>query len=182
MNDEDLMTKDSNLPENALTAPVSVEAALTRILALSQDRSLTEKRLRIQVWGFAKAALEQIEAERLRREQAGNPKASRTNDLVTPAGVAPVAWLHVWSGLPKEVRTKLAEDKYGLSEAIPLHTDEWGEIVAWRWGDGGGYNADYRYSFVDPLENPEEVEAQNAESVIGCKPLYLHPLAKGYKA
>jgi hypothetical protein len=182
MNDEDLMTKDSNLPENDSTAPVSVEAALTRILALSQDRSLTEKRLRIQVWGFAKAALEQIAAEKLKREQAGHSKDLRNRDLVATAGTPPVAWLHVWSGLPKEVRTKLAEDKYGLSEAIPLHTDEWGEIVAWRWGDGGGYNADYRYSFVDPLENPEEVEAQNAESVIGCKPLYLHPLAKGYKA
>jgi hypothetical protein len=162
------------------TTPVSIETALRSILRISEDRSLTEKRLRIQVWGFAKAALEHIEAERAK--QAGGSKDSRTRDLVVPAETPPVAWLHVWSGLPKKVCTKLADDKYGLSEAIPLHTDEWGEIIAWRWGDGGGYNADYRYSFVDPLENPEEVEEQGAESVVGCTPLYLHPLAKGYKA
>ncbi len=151
----------------AAIAPVTVESALRSILRISQDRTLTEKRLRTQVWGFAKAALAQLEAGQVKCPSPGS---------------APVAWLHVWAGYPRKVETTLADDKYGLSEAIPLHTDEWGEIIAWRWADGGGRNADYRYSFVNPLEDPEEVERQGAESVIGCAPLYVHPLAKGYKA
>lgn len=154
------------------TTHVSVETALTRIIELSKDRSLSEKRLRTLVWGFAKAALEQIELGK----QAG------VDVLANPVEDLPVAWLHVWSGHGREIKKALADDRYGLSEAIPLTFYPSGEIVAWRWADGGGYNADYRYSFVDPREDYEEVEAQGAESVTSCKPLYVHPLAKGYKA
>lgn len=160
---------------------VSVESALRSILRLVDDKTLTEKRLRIQTWGFAKAALELLEA--------GSPSAekksfsdTRATDTTVRSDVPIVAWLHVWSPDRREVRRKLADDKYGLHEAIPLQYDEWGEILAWQWADGGGYNSSHRYSFVDPLENPDEVEAQNAESVIGCRPLYRHPIAKGYKA
>lgn len=169
------MTQDNLKPENADTDPkagITVEAALTRIVALSRDRTLSEKRLRTLVWGFAKAALEQIELGK----QAG------VDVLANPVDDLPVAWLHVWSGHRRRITKDLVDDRYGLSEAIPLTFFPNGDIIAWRWADGGGYNTNHRYSFVDPLENPEEVEAQGAESVIGCKPLYVHPLAKGYKA
>lgn len=169
------MTQENSQSESNPSAPptvVSVEAALTRIVALSKDRSLSEKRLRTQVRSFAKAALEQIELGK----QAG------VDVIANPVEDLPVAWLHVWYGHPREITQNLVDDRYGLSEAIPLTFSPNGEIVAWRWADGGGYNAAPRYSFVDPLENWEEVEEQGAESVIGCKPLYVHPFAKGYKA
>lgn len=150
----------------------SVEAALTRIIELSKNRSLSDKRLRSSVLGFARSALEQIELGK----QAG------VDVLANPVEDLPVAWLHVWSGHGRAIKKTLADDRYGLSEAIPLTFFPNGEVVAWRWADGGGYNADYRYSFVDPREDYEEVEAQGAESVTACKPLYVHPLAKGYKA
>ncbi len=153
-------------------APVSVETALRSILRISQDRSLSEKRMRLQIWGFAKAAIEQIELGR----QSG------IDVISNPIEDLPVAWLHAWHGLPREITKTLADDRYGLAEAIPLTFFPNGEIIAWRWADGGGYNASHRYSFVDPLENPEEVEEQGAESVIGCRPLYVHPFAMGYKA
>ena len=167
---------------DSTTRPVTVESPIRSILKLSQDKSLTERRLRTQIWGYAKAAIDLIDAEHAKRGSGPTTSDSRAVGNVSPGGAPVVAWLHVWSGLPSKVCTKLADDRYGLSEAIPLCFDEWGEILAWRWADGGGYNADHRYSFVDPLENPEEVEAQGAQSVIACKPLYRHPLVKGYKA
>jgi len=158
------------------------EVALRSILVLVRDSTLTEKGFRQLVWGCAKNAIDQIDAEQAKRGSGATSSVSRTIDNVVPVEVPVVAWLHVWSGLGNEVRTKLADDKYGLSEAIPLCFDEWGEVLAWRWADGGGYNAGHRYSLVDPREDREEVEAQGAESVIACKPLYLHPLVEGYKA
>lgn len=142
--------------------PVTVESALEAIVRLSNDASLSEKSLRLQVWGFAKAALEQIAAA----------KTGRTDPTVVEDGRT-VAWLLVWADDTREVRTKPEQDRYGLARQEPLTLVPNGEIVAWRWADGGGYNADHRYSFIDPLEDPEEVEAQNASSVIGCRPLYL---------
>jgi hypothetical protein len=127
---------------------VTVEHALRRIVELSKDGSLPEELLRTQVIAYAIGALEQVEDGRT------------------------IAWLLVWADGSPEVRTKPETDRYGLKSSIPLSFVPNGDIVAWRWGDGGGYNADYRYSFVDPLEDWEEVEAQGASSVIGCRPLY----------
>jgi hypothetical protein len=139
----------------------TVEKALRRILALSQDASLTEERLRAQVRACAETALEQVEAA----------KAGKTDVLAVEDGRT-VAWLHVWADGSREVRSKVESDRYGLASTEPLTFVASGEIVAWRWADGGGYNADHRYSFVDPLEDWDEVEAQGASSVIGCRPLY----------
>jgi hypothetical protein len=47
-----------------------------------------------------------------------------------------------------------------------------GTPVAWAWTDGGGYNADYRLSFVDPREDEEELYMQNATCVGSCAELY----------
>ncbi|NTF16834.1 hypothetical protein G6L37_00145 [Agrobacterium rubi] len=158
--------------------PVTVESALRSIIDASQDRSLTEKRLRTQVWGYAKAAIELLDAQAATTATAD--ASPPVVDDVASVEVPVVAWLLVRFDR-KEVRTKLPTDKDGLSEAVALCLEVAGEIIAWRWADGGGYNANYRYSFVDPLEDPEEVEAQGAESVIACEPLYRHPLARGYK-
>lgn len=141
--------------------PVTVESALEAIVRLSNDASIPERSLRRQVWGFAKAALEQI----------AMAKAGLADPAVVEDGHT-VAWLLVWANGTREVRTRLEKDRCGLFSQEPLTLVPNGEIVAWRWADGGGYNADHRYSFVDPLENPEEVEAQNASSVIACRPLY----------
>jgi hypothetical protein len=154
--------------------PVTVETALRSILRITQDESVTEKSLRTQVLGFANAAIELIEAAHAKGSPASTTMRSDSSE--------PVAWLHHWSGFAPEVRTKLADDKYGLASAVPLTLVPNGEVIAWRWADGGGYNADYRYSFVDPLENWEEVEEQNASSVIGCRALYRHPTAGGYQS
>ncbi|WP_327211377.1 hypothetical protein [Rhizobium leguminosarum] len=140
---------------------LTVEKALRRILALSQDASLTEERLRAQVRAYAETALEQVEAA----------KVAKTDALAVEDGRT-VAWVHVWSDGSREVRSKLESDRYGLASTEPLTFVPNGEIVAWRWADGGGYNADHRYSFVDPLEEWDEVEAQGASSVISCRALY----------
>jgi hypothetical protein len=140
---------------------VTVEHALRRIVELSKDGSLPEELLRTQVIAYAIGALEQVEAARSGKTDALSVEDGRT-----------IAWLLVWADGSPEVRTKPETDRYGLRSSIPLSFVPNGDIVAWRWGDGGGYNADYRYSFVDPLEDWEEVEAQGASSVIGCRPLY----------
>jgi hypothetical protein len=151
------MSENSSLD----ATPLTVESALRRILALSEDASLTEERLRTQVRGYARNALEQVEVT----------KAGKTDVLEVEDGRT-VAWLHVWADGAREVRSKVESDRYGLASTEPLSFVPNGEIVAWRWADGGGYNADHRYSFVDPLEDWEEVEAQGASSVISCRPLY----------
>lgn len=150
----------SEIPSPDVKA-LTVENALLGILALSQDSSLTEERLRTQVRAYAKTALKQVEAA----------KAGKTNVLAVEDGRT-VAWLHVWADGTSEVRSKVESDRYGLASTEPLSFVPNGEIVAWRWADGGGHNADHRYSFVDPLEDWEEVEAQGASSVISCRPLY----------
>jgi hypothetical protein len=52
------------------------------------------------------------------------------------------------------------------------------EIFCYRWTDGGGYNADYRYSFVDPRLDEDEVYDSGASCVGKCEPLYTTPLAE----
>jgi hypothetical protein len=160
-----------NWPSVRGQAGVSVESALRRIVEIANDRSMTEKRVRTQVWAYARAALAQIEIAKL----------TGTNVLAEVAQELPIAWLHDWSGRDNEISTDLVDDRYGLAAAIPLSFEENGDILGWRWADGGGYNADYRYSLVDPQENWDEVEAQGASSVISCRPLYRHLLFKEYR-
>jgi hypothetical protein len=85
-----------------------------------------------------------------------------------------VAWLAVWANGEPEVAT--SEKHLVRGDEKPkltgLTLKKSGEIAAWRWTDGGGYNAGYRYSFVDPREDEQEVEDQGAESVASCQELY----------
>jgi hypothetical protein len=47
--------------------------------------------------------------------------------------------------------------------------------VAYRFADGGGYNADWRYSTYDPREYPDIVEDSGASCLSSCTPLYMAP-------
>lgn len=85
-----------------------------------------------------------------------------------------VAYLGIWANGEPEVAT--SADRLIRGSEKPkltgLTLKKNGEVVAWRWMDGGGYNADYRYSFVDPRESEEEVEDSGASCVGSCEELY----------
>lgn len=68
-----------------------------------------------------------------------------------------------------EEKLAVAEARAAKAEAgeVTFSTDLTTEV--WRWTDGGGYNADYRYSKVDPREDDDECEMQGASSVGSVK-------------
>ena len=69
-----------------------------------------------------------------------------------------------------EEKVAVAEARATKAEAgkeVAFSTDLTTEV--WRWTDGGGYNADYRYSKVDPREDDDECEMQGASSVGSVK-------------
>jgi hypothetical protein len=141
------------------------EVVLRDIITVARDNSINEEILRLRV--------EEIAMKALKPEPVAEPAS------VDPPKV--VAWLYLQNERFVEVRTKLRADQDWFEEAIPLSTVPNGDIIAWRWCDGGGYNSDFRYSFIDPTEDPEEVERLNAESVISCEPLYVHSTEKAFK-
>ncbi|WP_315921609.1 hypothetical protein [Mesorhizobium sp. SP-1A] len=74
-------------------------------------------------------------------------------------------FIHAW-----EEKVAVAEARAAKAEAgneFSFSTDLTTEV--WRWTDGGGYNADYRYSKVDPREDDDECEMQGASSVGSVK-------------
>ena len=85
-----------------------------------------------------------------------------------------VAWLGTWANGEPEVKTNGTHFYRGTEKPTltGLTLKKNGEVAAWRWTDGGGHNADYRYSFVDPREDEDEVEEQGAECVGSCEELY----------
>jgi len=85
-----------------------------------------------------------------------------------------VAWMAIWANGEPEVATSEKKLVRGSEtpELIGLTLKKNGDVAAWRWTDGAGYNADYRYSFVDPREYEDEVEEKGAEYVGGCDELY----------
>ncbi len=85
-----------------------------------------------------------------------------------------VAWMAIWDNGEAEVKTTEKQFLRGKEtpKLIGLTLKKNGDVAAWRWTDGGGYNADYRYSFVNPREHEDEVEEQGAESVGSCHALY----------
>jgi len=69
-----------------------------------------------------------------------------------------------------EEKVAVAEARAAKAEAgkeVAFSTDLTTEV--WRWTDGGGYNADYRYSKVDPREDDDEREMQGACSLGSVK-------------
>jgi hypothetical protein len=60
-----------------------------------------------------------------------------------------------------------------LTELQHRREAEAGTPVAFRWLDGEGHNAGWRYSDVDPRQDDREVEMSGAHSVGVCEPLYL---------
>lgn len=149
---------------------ISVESALKKIIEMTLSSSHSDRVMRNRIRSLARNAIEQIELGRLSGV-----------DVVTAVFEGlPVAWLHVWANGSREVEATLADDRYGLSEAIPLTFMPNGPPIAWRWGNGEGRNASPNYSFVDPLENWEEVELCGATSVVGCRPLFAHPTVRSY--
>jgi len=71
------------------------------------------------------------------------------------------------SGMTDETSSATA-----LTELQHRREAEAGVPVAFRWLDGEGYNAGWRYSDVDPREDDREVEMSGAHSVGACEPLY----------
>lgn len=69
------------------------------------------------------------------------------------------------------------EEKVAVAEARAAKAEAGKEVAfstdltttVWQWTDGGGYNADYRYSTVDPREDENECETQGASSVGSVK-------------
>jgi hypothetical protein len=86
-----------------------------------------------------------------------------------------VAYMTIWANGEPEVATSADRLIRGSekSKVTALTLKANGDVVAWRWTDGGGYNADFRYSFVDPRDDEEEVEASGASCVGKCEELYL---------
>lgn len=99
------------------------------------------------------------------------PKGQSVAEVEAKPVTGPVAFLYITSYGTKSASTKRRDVPAG-SVVIPLTTEVSGEVKAWRWADGAGSNADWRYSFVDPREYEEEVYEQGAESVISCTELY----------
>lgn len=85
-----------------------------------------------------------------------------------------VAWMAIWANGEPEVATSEKHLVRGSEtpKLTGLTLRKNGDVAAWRWTDGGGYNAGYRYSFIDPREYEDEVEEQGAESVGSCEELY----------
>jgi len=74
--------------------------------------------------------------------------------------------------LPHAAR-EYAEVECALTELQHRREAEAGTPVAFRWLDGEGHNAGWRYSDVDPRQDDREVEMSGAHSVGVCEPLYL---------
>ena len=84
-----------------------------------------------------------------------------------------VAFLVIFGDGNYDIATRFVRFSLNGINPIGLTLEENGPIVAYRWSDGGGYNADWRYSIVDPREDEWEFESSGASSVGRIEPLYI---------